>query len=151
MMYEDRVSSELELKARKAVGRIFDPSVIDPSILKTFPYEYPYRPIHMEHTTDEFTCVCPFSGLPDQATLTIKYIPDKLCIELKSLKYYFYSFRQVKIFHEHVVNKILEDLVTVLDPVEITVVAKFAPRGGIVSVATASHKKRKRDKKEERN
>jgi len=126
------------------VGSTFDPSVVDRSILKTFPYEYPYRLIHMEHTTDEFTCVCPFSGLPDQATLTVKYIPDKLCIELKSLKYYFYSFRQVKIFHEHLVNKILEDLVTVLDPIEMTVAAKFALRGGIISIATASYKKKEK-------
>jgi len=141
MKYEDRISSELEAKARKAVGKTFDPSVIDRSILETFPYQYHYRSIHMEHSTDEFTCVCPFSGLPDQATLTIKYIPDKLCIELKSLKYYLYSFRQVKIFHEHVVNKVLEDLVAVLDPIEMTIEAKFTLRGGIASTAIATYKK----------
>jgi len=141
MKYEDRISSELEEKARKAVGKTFDPSVIDRSILETFPYQYHYRSIHMEHSTDEFTCVCPFSGLPDQATLTIKYIPDKLCIELKSLKYYLYSFRQVKIFHEHVVNKVLEDLVAVLDPIEMTIEAKFTLRGGIASTAIATYKK----------
>ncbi|MBA7713046.1 NADPH-dependent 7-cyano-7-deazaguanine reductase [subsurface metagenome] len=142
MVYEDRLSPEEELKAKKAVGKSFEPSVIDRSILKTISYEYPYRPIQMEHTTDEFTCLCPFSELPDQATITIKYVPNKLCIELKSLKYYFYSFRQVRIFHEHVVNKILEDLVAVLDPIEISVVAKFAIRGGISSTATASCKKK---------
>ncbi len=141
MKYENRISSELEEKARKAVGKTFDPSVIDRSILETFPYQYHYRSIHMEHSTDEFTCVCPFSGLPDQATLTIKYIPDKLCIELKSLKYYLYSFRQVKIFHEHVVNKVLEDLVAVLDPIEMTIEAKFTLRGGIASTAIATYKK----------
>ena len=141
MKYEDRISSELEEKARKAVGKTFDPSVIDRSILETFPYQYHYRSIHMEHSTDEFTCVCPFSGLPDQATLTIKYIPYKLCIELKSLKYYLYSFRQVKIFHEHVVNKVLEDLVAVLDPIEMTIEAKFTLRGGIASTAIATYKK----------
>ncbi len=141
MKYEDRISPELEAKARKAVGKTFDPSAIDRSILETFPYQYHYRPIHMEHATDEFTCVCPFSGLPDQATLTVKYTPGELCIELKSLKYYFYSFRQVKIFHEHVVNKILEDLVAVLDPVEMTIEAKFTLRGGIASTAIATYKK----------
>jgi len=141
MTYEDRISSELEAKARKAVGKTFNPSVIDRSILETFPYQYYYRPIHMEHSTDEFTCVCPFSGLPDQATLIVKYIPGELCIELKSLKYYFYSFRQVKIFHEHIVNKILEDLVAVLDPVEMTIEAKFTLRGGIASTAIATYKK----------
>ncbi len=141
MIYEDRISPELEVKARKAVGKTFDPSVIDGSMLETFPYQYHYRSIHMEHTTDEFTCVCPFSGLPDQATLTVKYVPGKSCIELKSLKYYFYSFRQVKIFHEHVVNKILEDLVGVLDPVEMTIEAKFTLRGGIASTAIATYKR----------
>ena len=141
MVYEDRISSELEEKARKAVGKTFDPSIISPSILETFPYQYHHRSIHMEHTTDEFTCVCPFSGLPDQATLTVKYVPGQLCIELKSLKYYLYSFRQVKIFHEHVVNKILEDLVAALDPVEMTIEAKFALRGGIASKAIATHRK----------
>lgn len=146
MIYEDRIPSELELKAKKAVGTTFDPSVIDRSILKTFPYEYPYRSIEMEHTTDEFTCVCPFSGLPDQAVLTVKYIPNKLCIELKSLKYYFYSFRQVRIFHEHVVNKILEDLVAILNPREMTIVGKFSLRGGISTVATASYKKEKKER-----
>ena len=142
MIYEDRVPPEEESKAKKAVGKSFAPSVIDRSILKTISYEYPYRPIQMEHTTDEFTCLCPFSELPDQATITIKYVPNKLCIELKSLKYYLYSFRQVRIFHEHVVNKILEDLVAVLDPIEINVVTKFAVRGGIASTATASYKKK---------
>ncbi len=142
MVYEDRVPPKEELLAKKAVGKTFESSVIDRSILETFPYEYPHRPIQMEHTTDEFTCVCPFSGLPDQATLIIKYVPNKICIELKSLKYYLYAFRQVKIFHEHVVNRILEDLVAVLDPIEMTVVGKFAVRGGIVSTATASYKKK---------
>ncbi|RLE10033.1 NADPH-dependent 7-cyano-7-deazaguanine reductase QueF [Candidatus Aerophobetes bacterium] len=114
-------------------------------MLKTFPYEYPYRPIQVEHTTDEFTCLCPFNELPDQATLTIKYVPDKLCIELKSFKYYLYSFRQVRIFHEHAVNKILEDLVAVLDPLELTVIGKFAIRGGIGTTVTASYKKGRRE------
>ena len=141
MVYEERVPSELEVKAKKVVGDTFSPSVVDASILETFPYEYPHRPIEIEHITDEFTCVCPFSGLPDQATLTIKYIPNKLCIELKSLKYYFYSFRQIKIFHEHVVNKILEDLVVLLNPREMTIIGKFSLRGGIGTTATASYKK----------
>jgi len=143
MLYEQRVPPEEELKAKKTIGKSFEPSAIDRSILKTFPYEYPYRPIQMEHTTDEFTCLCPFSELPDQATITIKYIPNKLCIELRSLKYYLYSFRQVKIFHEHVVNKILEDLVSILDPLEMSIVGKFAVRGGIATMATASYKKEK--------
>ena len=131
----------MELKAKKAAGKSFEPKVIDSSILVTFPYEYPHRHIQMEHTTDEFTCVCPFNELPDYATITIKYVPNKLCIELKSLKYYLYSFRQVRIFNEHAVNKILEDLVSVLDPLEMTIEGKFAVRGGISTVATVSYKR----------
>jgi len=142
VVYEDRIPSKEELKAKKTAGKSFEPSLIDRSILETFPYEYPYRPIQMEHITDEFTCLCPFNELPDQATIIIRYVPNKLCIELKSLKYYFYSFRQVRIFHEHVVNKILEDLVAVLDPLEIAIIGKFAMRGGIVTTATASYKKK---------
>jgi len=131
VIYENRIPPEEELKAKGTVGKSFEPSMIDRSILKTFPYEYSYRPIEVEHTTDEFTCLCPFSELPDQATMTIKYIPDNRCIELKSLKYYLYSFRQVRIFHEHAVNKILEDLVALLDPLELTVTGRFALRGTI--------------------
>jgi len=146
-VYEERIPSDMELKAKKAVGKSFEPSIIDRSILVTFPYEYPYRPIQMEHTTDEFTCVCPFNELPDHATINIKYVPNKLCIELKSLKYYFYSFRQVRMFHEHVVNKILEDLVAVLDPLELTVEGKFAVRGGIATTAAAYYSKNTGNKK----
>lgn len=147
VIYEERIPSDMELKAKKAVGKSFDPSVIDCSILVTFPYEYSYRPIQMEHTTNEFTCVCPFNELPDYGTINIKYVPNKLCIELKSLKYYLYSFRQVRMFHEHVVNKILEDLVAVLDPLELTVEGKFAVRGGIATTATAYYAKDTGDKK----
>lgn len=141
MVYEDRVPSELEQKAMKAIGHTFGPEVIDSSILVTFPYEYPHRQIVMEHTISEFTCLCPFSGLPDFAKITIRYIPNKLCIELKSLKYYLLSYRQVKIFHEHVVNKILEDLVKVLDPIELEVIGEFNVRGGIYTTAHASYHK----------
>ena len=151
VIYEERTPSDMELKAKKAVGKSFEASVVDRSILVTFPYEYPYRPIQMEHTTDEFTCVCPFNELPDHATITIKYVPHKLCIELKSLKYYLYSFRQVRMFHEHVVNKILEDLVAVLDPLELTVEGKFAVRGGIATTAKAYYSKNTVDKKDSKD
>jgi 7-cyano-7-deazaguanine reductase len=142
MLYEDRKSSEIEKKALKSIGQTFDPSVIDSSILVTFPYEYPQRKIFIEHVTDEFSCLCPFSGLPDYATIKIKYIPNKVCIELKSLKYYLFTYRQVKIFHEHVVNKILEDLIKVLDPIELEIIGEFKVRGGIFTKAQASYKKK---------
>lgn len=139
MVYEDRKPSEMELKALKSMGQTFEPSVVDSSLLVTFPYQYPERKITMEHISEEFTCLCPFSGLPDFARLTIRYVPNKVCIELKSLKYYLLSYRQVKIFHEHVVNKILEDLVKVLQPIELEVIAEFKVRGGIFTCATARY------------
>ncbi|MDD5528576.1 MAG: preQ(1) synthase [bacterium] len=135
----NRIPHPAEEKARKAIGSTFGPEVVDVSMLDTFPYEYPGNPITMEHTTDEFSCLCPFNKMPDYARLTIRYVPDKACVELKSLKYYLYSFRQVKIYHEHVVNKILKDLVSILKPKELTVELKFATRGGISTIATAHY------------
>jgi 7-cyano-7-deazaguanine reductase len=86
--------------------------------------------------------LCPFSGLPDFACLIIKYIPRNKLIELKSLKYYLYSYRNVKIYNEHAVNKILEDLKKALDPWELTVVGEFTSRGGIKNKVTARYKRR---------
>lgn len=137
-----RVPHPAESKAKKAIGSTFNPDIIDRSMLDIFPYEYPGRPIHIEHSTSEFSCLCPFNEMPDYAQLFIRYLPNKVCIELKSLKYYLYSFRQVKIYHEHAVNKILEDLVEVLHPIEITVELKFATRGGINTNVTASYAKK---------
>ncbi len=142
MVYENRESSNIEEQALKAMGETFDPSNIDSSILVTFPYEYPQNIIEMEHSTDEFSCLCPFSGLPDFAKIALKYTPSKLCIELKSFKYYLLSFRQVKIFHEHVVNRIMEDLVGVLDPVELKIEAIFNLRGGIETKASAAYSRK---------
>jgi 7-cyano-7-deazaguanine reductase len=86
----------------------------------------------------EFTCVCPRTGLPDFATIKIEYVPDKLLIELKSLKMYFISYRNVGTFHEDVVNKVLDDLVAACKPRRITVTGEFNVRGGIRTVVTAS-------------
>lgn len=143
MIYEDRLTSEIEKKARKTLGKAFAPGEIDATILQTFDYEYPESPIAIEHKTQEFTCLCPYSGLPDFANLTIKYIPLKKCIELKSLKYYLYAFRQIKIFNEHVINKILKDLVKILKPRQMEIIAEFTSRGGISNKLTANYKKRK--------
>ncbi len=141
MIYEDRKTSSIEKKAKKIIGKISYPKDLDPSILQTIPYQYPKRKITTELTTDEFTCLCPFSGLPDFANLTIKYTPDRKLIELKSLKYYLYSFRNVKIYNEHVVNRILEDLKKVLKPYQILVVGEFTSRGGVKNKVTACYKK----------
>ena len=88
--------------------------------------------------TSEFTAVCPFSGLPDFGTLKISYVPDKLCVELRSLKYYILSFRQVGIFYEHLVNRVLDDLVELCQPLEITVEADYTVRGGLTTRAVAT-------------
>lgn len=93
----------------------------------------------IEFTCPEFTCICPASGFPDFATISIKYVPRKWCVELKSLKLYFNQFRQQGIFHEDVSNKILDDLVALLDPWEMEVIGDFSVRGNIKTVVTARH------------
>lgn len=111
---------------------------IDAKVLETFPFEYPGRETEIEISTDEFTAVCPFSGLPDFGKLTINYIPDQKCLELRSLKYYLLSFRTVGIFYEHLVNRVLDDLVKSCEPLELTVEADYTPRGGLKTRAVAS-------------
>ncbi len=138
MIYKDRVSSSIEKKAKKTQGKTFLPRDIDVSILKTIKYEYPGNKISVNLESDEFTCLCPFSGLPDYARVNIKYVPDKKLIELKSLKYYLYAFRNVKVYNEHAVNKILNDLKEVLKPRELTIEAEFTARGGIKNKVSAS-------------
>src|SRR3989454_10238127 len=88
----------------------------------------------------EFTCLCPKTGQPDFATLRIRYVPDRHCVELKSLKLYVWSFRDEGHFHEDVTNRILDDLVGLLEPKEMTVVGDFNIRGGIHTVVTATHR-----------
>ena len=131
MIYEDRKTTSVEKKAKKTTGKLYGPGDIDVTILRTINYEYPKRRIQVELSSDEFTCVCPYSGLPDFALLTIEYSPRRRLIELKSLKYYLYAFRNVKIYNEHVVNKILEDLKKVLRPYELKIIAEFTSRGGV--------------------
>ena len=103
----------------QAEGRRFsfdDVSALTPEVLETFPYEYPARDALVEVATDEWSCVCPFSGLPDFGTLTIRYLPSDACIELKSLKYYLTSFRNVGVYQEHAANRVLEYLVACCRP-----------------------------------
>jgi 7-cyano-7-deazaguanine reductase len=99
--------------------------------LETFPNHHPGRDYVVTLRTEEFTCVCPMTGQPDFANLTIEYIPDKKIVESKSLKLYLWSFRNQGVFHEHVANAILDDLVKVLAPRWCKVTADFAVRGGI--------------------
>lgn len=112
--------------------------------LDTFPYDYVGREIRVRFELPEFTCVCPFSDFPDFATLRLEYVPNERCVELKSLKLYINSFRDIKIFHEHVVNVILEDFVAACDPVEVQLEGDFNVRGNIKTTVRASYKKGER-------
>ena len=109
--------------------------------LETFPNRHPGRRYWVTLTTDEFTCVCPMTGQPDFAKITIRYIPDQRIVESKSLKLYFWSFRNEGVFHEHVVNMILDDLVEALDPICCEVVGEFNVRGGIAITVEASYER----------
>ena len=104
---------------------------IDTETLEAIPFEYPGSATEVAYIYPEFTSVCPWTGLPDFGELTITYIPRDMLVELKSLKYYLNSFRNVGILQEHVVNRVKEDLVKLLNPVTLTVKADFRPRGGI--------------------
>ncbi|HQR40258.1 MAG TPA: preQ(1) synthase [Blastocatellia bacterium] len=107
--------------------------------LDTFAYEYPGREIVITFECPEFTAICPFSDFPDFATIRIEYVPNERCVELKSLKLYINSFRSVKIFHEHVVNRILEDFVRACDPLRADLVGDFNIRGNIKTTIRASY------------
>ena len=109
--------------------------------LDTFPYEFPGREIKIKFEMPEFTCICPFSDFPDFATIRIEYVPNQRCIELKSLKRYINSFREVKIFHEHAINVILEDFVKACDPLSVDIEGDFNVRGNIKTTVRANHRK----------
>jgi len=108
-------------------------------ILETFENQHPQRDYEIEIVCPEFTSVCPKTGQPDFGTFTITYIPDEVCVELKSLKFYMQAYRNQGIFYENVTNVILNDLVAVLSPRWMSIRAEFTPRGGISSTITAEH------------
>ena len=114
-------------------------SSIDVDALETFPYEYPGKDITVNIETDEFTAVCPWSGLPDFGTIRVDYIPGRVLIELRSLKYYLLSYRNVGIYQEHAVNRILEDLVRSSRPRWMKVTADYRIRGGVHTVASREY------------
>jgi len=116
---------------------------IDVDVLEVIPFDYPGSGTEVVYETDEFTFVCPWTGLPDFARLTIRYIPNKLLVELKSLKYYLTSFRNVGILQEHAINRILKDLVKLIKPASMTVEAEYKERGGIKTKATARYEEGK--------
>jgi 7-cyano-7-deazaguanine reductase len=112
--------------------------------LDTFEYRHKGKEIKITFTCPEFTAICPFSDFPDFATIKIEYVPAESCIELKSLKLYINSFRAVRIFHEHAVNRILDDLVAACDPVALDIEGDFNMRGNIKTVIRASYRRDER-------
>jgi 7-cyano-7-deazaguanine reductase len=109
--------------------------------LERIPNPKPERDYDIEITTNEFTCVCPKTGQPDFATITIRYVPDQWIVELKSLKLYLWSYRNEGHYHEEVTNTILDDLVRTLEPRRMTVIADFNIRGGLHTVVTARYER----------
>jgi 7-cyano-7-deazaguanine reductase len=116
----------------------------DKKILETFPNPAPKRDFLIEHTHHEFTSLCPMTGHPDFADITVSYIPDKICVELKSLKLYFHAYRNEGMFFEAATNKICDDLGAVLKPRKLKIIADWKARGGFSSVVTAEWKKSKK-------
>lgn len=107
--------------------------------IEVFDNPHPNRDYVITHVAPEFTSVCPKTGQPDFGTIEIEYVADKLCVELKSLKFYLQSYRNVGVFYEDVINRILDDLVAALSPRRLTVTGRFTPRGGMHSVIRASY------------
>lgn len=116
------------------------------SLLETFPNPAPDRDYEIHMECPEFTCLCPRTGQPDFARIDIRYVPDKLCIELKSLKLYLWSYRDKGAFHEAVTNGILDDLVAACCPRSMKISSDFYVRGGIHTVVTVEHRKAGRRK-----
>jgi 7-cyano-7-deazaguanine reductase len=142
--FKDAKAKQLSVNSaapNKGEEKRYGTIAIEEAELERFENRTRVRRYTIEFTCPEFTCLCPRSGFPDFATIRIKMVPDKYCVELKSLKLYINKFRDKHVFHEDVTNIILEDLVNLLDPWEITVVGDFTVRGNIHTVITASHSK----------
>ena len=123
------------------LSSIKNPDTIDPAVLQVLDYGYRgERDIEIKIDQPEFTSVCPISGLPDFGCITIRYIPNDKIVELKSMKYYLLQYRNVGIFYEHVVNRILDDLVSVVHPKYMEVLGTFTPRGGITTTGRVEYR-----------
>lgn len=109
--------------------------------IDVFPNQFPDRDYWIEISVPEFTCVCPRTGLPDFATIHIRYVPDQYCMELKSLKMYMIAYRNMGIFHENVANKIRDDIIRYCQPRKLEVVADFNVRGGLHTVVRTTYEK----------
>ena len=132
------------MEVDKYTSRRFDiqqEDAIDAAVLEAIPFDYPDSATEVVYETDEFTAVCPWTGLPDFGHLAIRYLPDSSLVELKSLKYYLTSYRNVGILQEHAVNRILQDLVQLVQPVSMAVEAEYRERGGIKTKAVARYER----------
>ena len=131
------MSTELEPSSE-----LYGTAAIRDNKLERFENRTLVRRYTVEFTCPEFTCLCPRSGFPDFATIRIKYVPHKWCVELKSLKLYINQFRDQKVYHEDVTNLILQNLADLLDPWDMEVVGDFSVRGNIKTVITSKHSKK---------
>jgi 7-cyano-7-deazaguanine reductase len=127
-------SPRVEPPAAEFRPEVRDARDLRPDLLETFPYEYPGSPATVEISTDEFTTVCPWSGLPDFGTVTIRYLPKARILELRSFKYYLLSYRNVGIYQEHAANRILADLVSACAPEWMELDLDYRIRGGVHTV-----------------
>ena len=133
----------LQEEYQRLTGRydVSPSDTIDSDCLLTFDYEYSGRDIEIVVDSQEFTAVCPWSGLPDFGIITICYVPDLLCVELKSLKYYLYTYSGVGIVQEHAANRILDDLVLACKPSQMKLTLDYNVRGGIHCAVTVKYEK----------
>jgi 7-cyano-7-deazaguanine reductase len=140
---ESRLTESPEPLSPRHLGAksiLTDEQIASPvTILDTFANPRPGRSYEVKFVFPEFTSVCPVTGQPDFATITVSYVPDQRCVEMKSLKLYFLAYRNKGIFYEGVVNTILDDLVSVLSPKRMTVVGEFAVRGGTAGIVTCQY------------
>ena len=146
-MQKEATGEGYKVVVDKYTSRRFDirkEEAIDVAVLEAIPFDYPGSATEVVYETEEFTFVCPWTGLPDFARLVIRYVPDHSLVELKSLKYYLTSYRNVGILQEHAVNRILQDLVQLLDPLSMVIEASYKERGGLITRAIARYEKGQR-------
>ena len=135
----DRLSEKYKELDRRVRREVLAEEVIQPDLLLTFPYEAAVPDVDIRIETEEFTAVCPWTGLPDFGRLVVEYVPKERCVELKSLKYYLHSFRSVGIVQERAAKRILDDLVRLTQPVRMKVALDYNVRGGLHTVVTATY------------
>ena len=129
----------MSLEPREKQLDFHGPEALTPEVLDTFPYEDIGKKLDIVIDTDEFTAMCPWTGLPDFGTVTVRYVPNRKCLELKAYKYYLLSFRSVGMVQEHVTRRILNDLVEYVEPSCMTVETDYRIRGGVHTTCTADY------------